>query len=158
MGSAEVQIRGAKATIQGQVDIRPLSCNTDHPDICDRASRLVGIVTTQNIPLNPINDFNFAPGIVSQSSSIHTYTATGNFKLSSIEASASGALKIEVKSGNVGFETTKLVAFTTESNLIAQLRFHENLQLSIGQRLQVIITNREHQSQDVYSTILGFNT
>lgn len=127
-------------------------------DVTDRASRLLGITYGfQNAPTTPINDFN-TDTISSGSSSTHTYTATGNFKLSKIEASASGAIKIEVKSGASGSETTKMVAFTTESNLTIQLEFHEEIQITIGQRIQVIRTNREAQAMDIFSTILGFNS
>ena len=112
-----------------------------------------GIVT----PSNPIIDYHVTPNLGRGSSSIHTYTATGNLRVSSIEASASGAMKIEIRSGNSGTETTKLVAFTSETNLTAQLRFHEELQLTAGQRIQVILTNRESHVMDVYSTMLGFN-
>jgi len=112
-----------------------------------------GIIT----PTNPIIDYNVTAGLGRGSSSTHTYTATGNLRISSIEASASGAMKIEIKTGNSGSETTKLIAFTTETNLTAQLRFHEELQLTAGQRIQIILTNRESQTMDVYSTVLGFN-
>lgn len=44
MGGAEVQIRGSKITIVGPVDIRPLACDTDHPDLCDRSARLLGLI------------------------------------------------------------------------------------------------------------------
>lgn len=227
MGGAEVQIRSSKTTIIGSVNIRPLSCDTDHPDICDRSSRILGIIagnlaqlqqrpvsnelliqlrnsgadidprqirlltcsdqidvcdranrqlgiagrnwtlnsatdsiTVVNVsfPMAPISDFNQAPGVGSYSSSTHTYTATGNFKLSTIEASASGAMKIEIKVGTTNLETTRMIAFTTESNLTTQLKFHEQIQLTVGQRIQVIRTNRELQAMDVFSTILGFNT
>jgi hypothetical protein len=128
MGGAEVQIRGAKSTV------------------------------VINAPTNPVMDYNFIQGLGAGSSGTHNYVTTGNFKLSGIDVSASGATKIEIKSGNVGFETTKLIAFTTESNLTAQLRFYEELQLTIGQRIQIVITNRELQSMDVFSTMMGFNT
>lgn len=144
MGGTDVQIRGAKTTIVGPVDIS------------DRPGRLLGIIQGI-VPTNPIIDYNTVTGLGSGSSGYHNYVTTGNFKLSSIDVSASGALKIEVKAGDVGFETTKMVVFTTESNLIAQLRFYEELQLILGQRIQIVITNRELQSQDIYSTILGFN-
>lgn len=108
-------------------------------------------------PSNPILDYHVTPNLGRGSSSTHTYTATGNLKVSGIEASASGAMKIEIRSGNSGYETTKLIAFTTETNLTAQLRFHEELQLTAGQTIQVILTNRESQDMDVYSTVLGFN-
>ena len=108
-------------------------------------------------PSNPIIDYHVTTGLGRGSSSTHTYTATGNLRISSIEVSASGAMKIEIRTGNSGSETTKLVAFTSETNLTAQLRFHEELQLTAGQRIQVILTNRESQTMDVYSTVLGFN-
>ncbi len=114
-------------------------------------------VTVTNVPSSPIIDFNKIPGLGAGSSGTHNYIATGNFRLSSIEVSASGATKTEITSGDVGLETTKLVAFTSGSNLTSQIRFHEELSLTIGQRLKIIITNRELQSMDVYSTVLGFN-
>ena len=146
-----VQLRNAGIDID-PTQIRPLTFATDSVNVSGSA------VTTTNVPTTPINDFNTGLNVSSGSSSTHAYTATGNFKLTSIQASASGAIKIEVKSGASGSETIKLVAFTTETNLTAQLRFHEELQLTMGQRLQVIITNRELQSMDVFSTILGFNS
>lgn len=118
---------------------------------------ITGTVTTENAPANPVNDGNTASGLGTGSSSTHIYQATGTFRLSSVEASASGAMKIEVKAGDPGSETTRMVAFTTPSNLIAQLPFHEELQLTAGQRLLVIRTNRENYPLDVYSTVLGFN-
>lgn len=224
MGGAEVQIRGAKATIQGQVNIRPLTCATDSPDICDRSSRLLGIVsgnlsqlqqrsgtfdllvqlrnagieidprqirqltcndeidicdratrqlgitgrnwnlnsstdsvTIVNTPSSPVMDFNQALNVARMATNTHTFTATGNFRLSSIEASASGSMRVEIKSGSTGSETVKMVAFTSPSKPTIQINFDEELQLSSGQRIQIVRTNRENQKMDVYSTVLGFN-
>lgn len=56
MGGAEVQIRGSKANIVGPVDTRPLSCDVDHPDICDRSSRILGQVNVTNqINIRPLD-------------------------------------------------------------------------------------------------------
>ena len=109
-------------------------------------------------PANPVLDYNTATNIGAGASNTHTYITTGNFNLTAVEASASGAMKVETKSGTSGSEIVKMVAFTTESNLTVQLEFHEELQLNSGQRVLVIRTNREHQAMDVFSTILGFNT
>ncbi len=184
MGGAEVSIRGQKASIIGIPDvnvtdraarilgqltdginvidprqIRNLVFATDKVDVSGSSITVSGgSITITNAPSNPIIDYNTTLGLGAGSSGTHNYIATGNFRLSNIEVSASGALKIEVKSGNIGSETTKLVAFTTETGLTAQLRFHELLILTIGQRLQVTMTNRELQSMDTYSTIMGFNT
>lgn len=125
------------------LNIRPLNCE-DRVSIC--------------APYGPVLNYNITQGLGAGSSGIYNYIATGNFKLSSVEVSSAGALKIEIKAGDIGFESMKMVAFTTETNLTAQLRFFEELQLIAGQRLQIIITNRELQSTDVYSTIMGFNS
>jgi hypothetical protein len=109
-------------------------------------------------PANPVLDYNTATNIATGTSNTHAYITTGSFKLTAIEASSSGAMKVETKSGTSGSEIVKMVAFTTESNLITQLEFHEELQLNSGQRVLVVRTNRENQAMDVFSTILGFNT
>lgn len=138
------------------IQIDPRDRNWDLNFATDQVDVTGSTITTTNAPTTPINDFN-TDTVSSGSSSTHTYTATGNFKLTSIQASASGAIKIEVKAGTSGSETTRMVAFTIGSNLIAQLEFHNEVQITIGQRIQVIRTNREAQAMDVFSTILGFN-
>ncbi|MCZ7404280.1 MAG: hypothetical protein O8C67_05025 [Candidatus Methanoperedens sp.] len=139
------------------VDIDPRDRNWSLSSILDSVDVTGSYIISTNAPTNPIIDYDTAV-IGTGLSDTHNYVSTGNFRLSSVQVSASGATKIEIKSGSVGFETTKMVAFTTESNLTAQLRFHEELSLTVGQRIQVIVTNREIQNMDVYSTIMGFNT
>jgi hypothetical protein len=114
-------------------------------------------INVLSAPTSPILDYNIAKDVNREKSNIHTYTATGNFKLSSIEVSAPGSIKIEVKAGDSGSETTKMVAFTSPSRPITRLDFFAELQLTKGQNLLIINTNRENQSMDIYSTILGFN-
>ena len=114
--------------------------------------------TVLNNLSTPVVNFTRTLGLGSGSSAIINYAVTGNFKLTLIEASASGSLKIEVKTGNVDNEVTRLIAFTTPSNLTAQLTFNEELQLLAGQRLQIILTNRELQAMDTFNTIFGFNS
>lgn len=150
----ELLVQLANAGIQ----IDPRDRNWDLNFATDQVDVSGSTVTVTNAPTVPVNDFNQSKGLGSGSSSTHTYTVIGNFKLSSVEASASGAMKIEVKAGTVGLETTRMAAFTSESNLTIQLRFHEEVQLTIGQIIQVIRTNREEQKMDVFSTILGFNS
>lgn len=154
MSGAEVSIRGAKATVTvtGQVDIRPLAFATDKVDVSGSYMAIV------NAPANPIINYNYIQGLGSGSSGFHNYVTTGNFKVSGIEVSASGATKIAVKAGDIGLEITMMTAFASPSNPTAQLRFYESLQLTVGQRLQIVITNRELQATDCYSTIFGFNT
>lgn len=138
-----------------QIDTRDrnwdLNFATDQVDVSGST------ITTTNVPTTPILDFDQAQSVGRDETDTHTYTAIGNFKLSSIQISASGSVKIEIKAGTSGSEITRMVAFTSSSNPTIQLNFNEELQLTSGQRIQVKRTNRESYSQDIYSTILGFN-
>jgi len=115
-------------------------------------------ITTTSVPTTPISDFDQAQNVERYSTDIHTYIATGNFKLSAIEVSAAGSVKIEIKVGTPSSETTRLVAFTSASRPIVYLDFKEEIQLTSGQRIQISRTNRENYAMDIYSTVLGFNS
>ncbi len=152
-----VQISGQIVQISGQIVVTSVSGNIVISKISGEIVNISGQTIIVGPPTNPVINFNTVENVASNTSSTHTYTATGNFNLSKIEASASGAMRIDVKSGNSGLETTKLVAFTTESNLIAYLFFNNELQITSGQTILVVRTNRELQTMDVFSTIMGFN-
>lgn len=161
--SAQLQQRPATFELLAQLtsagaEIDPRDRNWTLAFATDSVDVSGSTITTTTAPTNPINDFDEDINIGSGNTSTHTYTATGSFKLSSIEASASGAMKIVVKAGASGSETTRMTAFTTESNLTIQLRFYEEVQITVGQRILVERTNREEEQMDVYSTILGFNS
>lgn len=163
-GSQNQQLLQRAATFDLQTQLRTAGIEYDARDrnwnldfLTDQVDVSGSTITVTNVPTTPINDFNIGSNIVPGSSSIHTYTATGNFKLTSIEASASGAMKIEIKVGFPGSEITRMVAFSSESNLIIQLRFHEEIQITTGQRIQIVRINRETEAMDVFSTIMGFN-
>ena len=88
----------------------------------------------------------------------YTVTAAKTLKLSKIMASASGKIKVEVQIETApasGTYASKFVKFnsTAEPNLDFDIK--ELITVPAGTKVRVIITNREPQAQDVYSTISG---
>jgi len=109
-----------------------------------------------------VNDYNNNGGVAvaAGSSDNHDYTVTAakTLKLSKIWAAASGKLKIEVQvETGVGTDAwaTKFVGFNSTANPNIPLDINENIAVAAGVRVRVIRTNKDNQSQDVYSTICG---
>lgn len=110
-----------------------------------------------------INDYNTASAIAGGATSNHDYTVTAGktLRLTQIEASASGKMKIEVQI-ETGVATnvfnTRFVQFssTAETNMSISLR--APISVAAGVRVRIIRTNRDNQSQDLYSTICGQET
>jgi len=109
-----------------------------------------------------VNDYdnNSGVAIASAASDNHDYTVTAlkTLKLSKIWATASGKLKIEVQietGVGLGVFVTRFVAFNSTANPNIDLAINENIAVAAGVKVRVIRTNKDNQSQDVYSTICG---
>ena len=116
----------------------------------------VNIVSTT--PEHVIHDFNIGTNVPKDGTSTHTYTNTtgSTIHLEKVFASASGAMKVEVKVGPTGSTVTKAVAFTTSANPNAQIDFPNELEVPDGYVVEVIRTNRDKAAMDVYSYINGY--
>lgn len=105
-----------------------------------------------------VNDYNTAANVAGAGASNHDYTTAAAFKLSQINATASGKMKIEVQvetgAGTAVF-TTKFVAFNSTANTNIELTLKEPISVASGVIVRVIRTNKDNQPQDVYSTISG---
>lgn len=107
-----------------------------------------------------VNDYNTGAAVAAGASSVHLYTVTAlkTLKLSQIDASASGKMKvvIAVETGvATGVYTTKFVRFNSTANPNVALDIKENITVAAGVRVQVTRTNLDNQPQDLYSTICG---
>ena len=109
-----------------------------------------------------VNNYNNNAGVAVAAAStadhVYTVTAAKTLKLSKIWATASGKLKIEVQIETAvasGVYNTKFVAFNSTANPNIDLVINENIAVAAGVRVKVIRTNKDNQSQDVYSTICG---
>lgn len=107
-----------------------------------------------------INDYNTVAAVAAAASSNHDYTVTAGktLKLTQIETSASGKMKIEVRIETAvasGVFNTKFVKFNSTANPNVSITLREPIDVAAGVRVRIIRTNNDNQAQDVYSTISG---
>lgn len=167
-GAAAVNIQdgGNSITVDGSVtvsatdlDIRDLSHTQDSVKIGDGTDFLavntdgsINVVVSDSTPGVAANDYNTAASLAAAASSTHTYTSTGNFYLSQIEASASGKMKIVVAVNGA----IKFVKFNSTAETNFSITLSEPIIATTGQTVTIVRTNRELLPQDVYSTISGY--
>lgn len=103
-------------------------------------------------------DYKTAASVASNASDTHTYTVTSSktLKLQKISASASGRIKVEIQLGTIGSEATKVVLFNSTANPNVEYSFNAPQSVPDTDDVLVIITNLDKQSEDVYSTIEGY--
>jgi hypothetical protein len=83
----------------------------------------------------------------------NTYSPAGTVYFTGFDASASGALKVELKIGTTGGETTRGVYFSTASDKVISIRLPHRVTVPNTDSVLLIITNKDNQVQPVYSTI-----
>jgi len=105
----------------------------------------------------PIQDFDEADAIGAGDPDTHTYTATGAFKLHRVFASASGKMKVEVKVGPTGTTVQQAIGFNSTANPNVDLVFENEIPVDDGDLVEVIRTNLDKASMNVYSYINGYN-
>lgn len=105
-------------------------------------------------------DFKQATSVAANASDTHTYTitATKTLTLQHIQAAASGKIKVEIKLGTIGAEVTKVILFNSTANPVVDYVFAAPQNLPDTEDVKVIITNLDNQSQNVYSTIEGYES
>jgi hypothetical protein len=106
-----------------------------------------------------VNDYNTAT-VAAGASSNHDYTVTAlkTLRLKQIEGSGSGKMKIEVRVETgvaTGIFNTRWVMFNSTATPNMSLHIDNQVSVAAGVRVRVIRTNRDNQSQDVYTTISG---
>ena len=107
-----------------------------------------------------VNNYNTVASVAGGASSNHIYTITAGktFNGKKIWASASGAMKIEVRVSPDGSTYSTLwVGFSSTANPNISIDLNELvfLESGVGSTIEVIRTNFDKQSMDVYSTISG---
>jgi hypothetical protein len=107
-----------------------------------------------------VNSYSTAAAVAAGSTDNHIYTITSGktFQGKKIWASASGALKIEVRVSPDGAAYSTLwVGFNSASspNISIDLNELVFLESGVGSTIEVIRTNQDKKPMDVYSTISG---
>lgn len=103
-------------------------------------------------PGTSVADYNTAAAVAAAASSVHTYTAVGNFTLTQIEASGSGKMKIVVAVNGVN----KFVQFNSTAQTNMSIKLANALSITAAQTITITRTNLDKQAQDLYSTVCGY--
>jgi len=118
------------------------------------------VYVVKHVSGTEVSDYNTAVNVPGGSTSNHIRLVTSGktFLLTRIICSASGAGKWEVQVGPESSLVTKAVQFTTMANPNCIFEFDPPIEITEAggsEQIRIIRKNREGQSQDVYSTIMG---
>src|SRR5574343_12799 len=156
----KVDVTGSSVTITAtDLDIRDLSHSQDSIKIGDGTDLLainsdgsINIKIVDKSPGNEVIDYNTNNALAAHATGVHTYTSTGNFYLTHIEASGSDKMKITINVNG----SPKFVQFNSTASPNMSLKLDQPILVTTGQTVTIERLNRENQPQDVYSTIMGY--
>lgn len=146
------------------LDIRDLTHATDSVKIGDgtdflavNADGSINVVPQEDPGTERVN-YNTATAIAGGATSNHDFLFTNGGRLYQVMASASGKLKTEVQvetgSATNTFNTV-CVRFNSTATPDCDMNLAKYAAVPVGARVRVIRTNKDNQSQDLYSTIVG---
>lgn len=118
-------------------------------------------VTIEDSPGTHINDYKDAAAIAAGASDSHDYTVTAlkTLHLNQVESSASGKAKmvISIETGvATGVFTTYWAQFNSTANPNMVIKLENSIPIAAGVRVRIIMTNKDNQAQDLYSTVSGY--
>ena len=156
----KVDVSGSSITITAtDLDIRDLSHTQDSIKIGDGTEFLavntddsINVKVVDKSPGTEVVDYDTNSALAANATGTHTYTSTGDFFLTHIEASGSGKMKIVINVNGV----SKFVQFNSTSNPNMSIKLEHPILVLSGQTVTIDRLNRENQPQDVYSTIMGY--
>lgn len=124
------------------------------------ASNPIPVVFSADPSGDEINNYSTSAAVAAAASSNHDYTVTTGktLLLKQIQASGSGKMKIEVQiesgvASNVF--ASRFVQFNSTANPNMHIELTCPISVAAGVRVRIIRTNKDNQSQDLYSTICG---
>ena len=138
-----------------QIDGTAISVNTGN---ADAGTQRVVLATNQptvpvsfGIPGTPTLDYATSASVATSGTATHS--VAGPITLDSVEASASGEMKVTIAYGTTGSEATVLVGFTSASNPMFKYQFSQPIVIASGSSVKLTLKNRDTSAMDVYSTI-----
>lgn len=165
-GGAAVNIQdgGNSITVDStDLDIRDLTHVSDSIKIGDGTDFLavnsdgsINVVPQEDPGTERVN-YDTTASVAAGASDNHDFVVTNGGKLFQVWASASGKLKAEVQietGSATGVFNTVIVGFNSTADANINMQLSKYALVPTGARVRVIRTNRDNQSQDVYSTIV----
>lgn len=160
----KVDVSGSSVTVTAtDLDIRNLSASQDSVRIGDgtdflavNADGSINVVTQDDPGTERVN-YNTAAAVAAGASSNHDFVVTNGGRLYQVWASGSGKLKAEVQietGASTNVFNTIIVGFNSTATTNIDMMLAKYALVPVGARVRVIRTNRDNQSQDVYSTIV----
>lgn len=118
-------------------------------------------VTMEDSPGTHINNYKDAAAVAANASDNHDYTVTAlkTLYFNQVESSASGKAKmvIQVETGVASnVFTTYFTQFNSTADTNMSIQLKDDIVVAAGVRVRVIMTNKDNQAQDLYSTICGY--
>lgn len=160
----KVDVSGSSVTVTAtDLDIRDLTLAQDAVKVsanstANSASNPIFVAVTNPILTGEVNSYSTAT-VAGGGTSNHDYTVTTAMKLKSIEFACSGSMKVEVQVGPIASLVSKAVSFIPNAGGGNRVVFDPPIEVPTTGTgtVRVIRTNRNNQSTDVYSTILGID-
>lgn len=170
---SEAVVLGAGAALIGEVKVTDgtddLAVNTDgsiNGRVVDAAGDIMAVNADGSINVNLANsssaveyyDANVGSAIAAAATSNHDRVLAAAEIFTGFTVAASGKYKYEVRTDKVLTATfvTVLVGFGTgATDAPHMIVLPEPIDLASGKTIRIIRTNRDNQSQDLYSTIIG---
>lgn len=114
-------------------------------------------VTVVDAEGTEVSNYQTSASVAANASVNHDYTVAGtDLKLQQIFASGSGKIKVEVRVGPTLTLVSKFVGFNSTANPNIEFTLKSPITVPVGDIVRVVITNRDNQPQDVYSTVVGY--
>lgn len=167
LGATTLAALESITVVATDLDIRDLSHTQDSVKIGDGTDFLainsdgsINVIQQEDSGTEVV-DFNTAAALASAATSNHDLVFATASKLYQVLASASGKLKIEVQvetGAATGVFVTKAVAFNSTATPNIDINLSKYAAIPLGAKVRIIRTNKDNQSQDVYSTIVGILT
>jgi hypothetical protein len=158
-----VSITGSVAVTSTDLDIRDLTLAQDAVRIsantsANSAVNPIYVSFTSTAVTGEVHDYNTAT-VSGGSTSNHDYTVVTAMLVKGIEFSASGAGKVELKTGPLASLVSKWVGFIPKQGGTVSVKFDPAIEVPVTSTgtVRLIRTNREGSSQDLYSTIIGID-
>ena len=114
----------------------------------------------ESVQGDDIIDYNTTASVAAAASDNHDYTVSvgKTLLLKQVLISGSGKLKAEIQVETAAASNvfvTMAVLFNSTATPNMTLGPVQDIQITAGKRIRVIRTNKDNQTQDVYSTIFG---
>ena len=109
------------------------------------------VVVSGTASVTPVYDYATTASLASAATATHS--VAGPLHIDSIEASASGEMKVFIAWGTTGSEVTYMVGFTSASDKTFQYQLPYPVTLTAGQSIKISMKNQDTSAMDVYSTV-----